>query len=71
MGEGRDLRTQSSAANRFIVGSSALLFILSSQALDLRVLATKETLVMKLAGVKLLVNSLELYTESRIRMSVS
>lgn len=66
MREGRNLRTQSSAANRFVVGSSALLLVLGGQALDLRVLAAKETLVVKLAGVKLLANSLELYTESRI-----
>lgn len=71
MGEGRNLRTQSSAANRFVVGSSALLLVLGGQALDLRVLAAKETLVVKLAGVKLLANSLELYTESRIYVSVN
>lgn len=70
MGEGRDLRTQSSAADRFIIGSSALLLVLGGQALDLRVLAAKETLVMKLAGVKLLADSLKLYTESRVHMLV-
>lgn len=66
MGKGRDLRTQRSAADRFVVGSSALLLVLGGQALDLRVLAAKKTLVMELAGVELLANSLELYTEPRI-----
>lgn len=69
VGEGGNLSTQCTSSRSLIVGGSALFLVLGSETLDLGVLATEETLVMKLTRVKLLANRLEFSPKPKLGLA--